>query len=77
MLEGVLRYMPQCCYVVYKYNCVGCGPLVRAACRLVIQGICFKEADLSVAPTKCMQLRGHYRMQSMKLIKFVLQLHSI
>jgi hypothetical protein len=38
------------------YRSVRCGPLAIAVCRLVIQCICFKEADLSVAPTKFMQL---------------------
>jgi hypothetical protein len=39
-----------------SYNFVRCGPLAMVACRLVIHGIRFKEADLSVAPTKFMQL---------------------
>jgi hypothetical protein len=38
------------------YNFVGCGPLVIGVCRLVNQGICFREADLSVAPTTFTQL---------------------
>jgi hypothetical protein len=40
------------------YKFVRCGPLAIVACRLVMQGIYFKEADLSVAPTKFMQLHG-------------------
>jgi hypothetical protein len=39
------------------YNFVKCGPLAIAACCLVIQCMCFREADLSVAPTKFMQLQ--------------------
>jgi hypothetical protein len=55
------------------------GPLVIVACHLVMQGICFKEADLSLAPTKFMQLHKccvdgcnfiNNRMQYVKFNRF-------
>jgi hypothetical protein len=51
--RGIALYAAMLLCSLYKF--VRCG---LAACCLVIQGICFKEADLSVAPTKFMQLHG-------------------
>jgi hypothetical protein len=53
--RGIVLYAAMLLFSLYKF--VRCGPLVIAACHLVIQGICFKEVDLSVAPTKFMQLQ--------------------
>jgi hypothetical protein len=48
--RGVALYAAMLLCSVYVYEFVMCGPLVKAACRY------FKVADLSVAPTKFMQL---------------------
>jgi hypothetical protein len=54
--RGIALYAVMLLCSLYKF--VRCGPLAIAVCHLVMQGICFKEADLSVAPTKFMQLHG-------------------
>jgi hypothetical protein len=51
--RGLLSYFPLCCPVVYKYNFIGCDLLVISCFSLR----CFRKADLSVAPTKFMQLQ--------------------
>jgi hypothetical protein len=56
--RGVALYAAMSLCSLHKF--VRCGPLVTVACRLVIQGICLKEADLSVAPIKFMQLHGEH-----------------
>jgi hypothetical protein len=52
--RGIALYATMLLCSLYKF--VRCGLLVIAACCLVIQCVCFKEADLSIAPTKFMQL---------------------
>jgi hypothetical protein len=54
--RGIALYAAMLLCSLYKF--VRCGPLDIAACRLVIHGICLKEANLSVAPTKFKQLHG-------------------
>jgi hypothetical protein len=48
--RGIALYAAMLLCSLYKF--VKCGPLAIVACRF------FKEADLSVAPTKLMQLHG-------------------
>jgi hypothetical protein len=55
--RGIALYAAMLLCSLYKF--VRCRQLVIVACRLVIQGICFKDVDLSVARTKFMQLHGH------------------